>query len=101
MTIIKGKFEWDSAKNEANKKKHGIAFEEILAVFDDPYFWESYDYGHSDNENRLYGLGCINGLLVILTCFTERGERIRIISARRADKELEEVYHDNIKKLNG
>ena len=47
MTVTRGKYEWDFFKNEANIKKHGIDFEEILAVFDDPYFYEIYDNMHS------------------------------------------------------
>ena len=43
MTVVNGKYEWDSDKAELNIRKHGIAFEEILSVFDDPYFYEIYD----------------------------------------------------------
>lgn len=95
-----GRFEWDEEKNKINRKKHGIDFEEITDVFDDPYFLVRYDEKHSDIEDRWNGIGCINGLLVLVTTFTERG-RIRIISAQRADKALCEVYNDYIKKING
>ncbi len=85
MTISEdGRFEWDENKNQLNKKKHGIGFEEITDVFDDPYFLVRYDKKHSQNEYRYNGIGCINGLLVLVTTFTER-ERTRIISAQRAD----------------
>ena len=51
-------------------------------------------------EERWNGIGCINGLLILVTTFTER-ERTRIISAQRADNDLKEVYYDYIKKING
>ena len=52
------------------------------------------------DEERWNGIGCINGMLVLVTNFTER-ERTRIISAQRADNVLTEVYYDYIKKING
>ena len=95
-----GRFEWDEARNEINRKKHGFGFEEITDVFDDPYFLVRYDKNHSIDEERWNGIGCINGMLVLVTTFTER-ERTRIISAQRADNDLKEVYYDYIKKING
>lgn len=94
-----GKFEWDSEKDEANFKKHGIRFAEILEVFDDPYFLVRYDAAHSLQEDRYTGIGCIRGVLVIVTTFTER-ERTRIVSARRADKGDKEMYDESIRKIN-
>ena len=49
MTIISddNRFEWDSNKNEKNKIKHGLSFEQILPIFDDPFFLERYDKEHS------------------------------------------------------
>ena len=54
MTVISddGRFEWDSGKNELNKKKHLLVFEEILEVFDDPAFLEIADIDHSVDEER-------------------------------------------------
>ena len=94
-----GRFEWDEKKNEINRKKHGLGFEEIIDVFDDPFFLVRYDKAHSIDEERWNGIGCINGILILVTTFTER-ERIRIISAQRADYDLKEVYYDYIKKIN-
>lgn len=100
-TIISsdGKFEWDQDKSISNKKKHGIYFDEILEVFDDPAFLVGFDYEHSSTEDRYYGVGNLNGIVLILVFFTERKERIRLISARQADKELQEVYNDYFKKI--
>ena len=94
-----GRFEWDEEKNEINKKKHGIGFEEITDVFDDPYFLVRYDRRHSIDEDRWNGVGCINGMLVLVTTFTER-DHIRIISAQRADRSLREIYYDYVKQIN-
>ena len=101
QTIISkdGRFEWDKEKNELNIQKHGIDFEEILEVFDDPYFLIKYDTEHSVNEDRYRGIGCINGLLIVITTFTER-TRTRIISAQRADTYIKEFYNDYVKKIN-
>ncbi len=100
-TIISedGRFEWDEEKDSINRKKHGFGFEEITDVFDDPYFLVRYDAKHSSSEERWNGIGCINGLLVLVTTFTE-SDRTRIISAQRADNEVKEVYYDYIKKIN-
>ena len=54
-TIISedNRFEWDKDKNLANIEKHGIAFEEILEVFDDPAFLTGYDFEHSEKEGMI------------------------------------------------
>ncbi len=102
MTIISSdkRFEWDSDKNEINKRKHGLSFEEILPVFDDPCFFERYDHNHSDlDEDRMFGIGSVNGVAVVATAFTER-QRIRIISARLASPSEERVYYEYCRRLN-
>ncbi len=53
------RFEWDSDKNEKNKAKHGLSFEQILPVFDDPYFLERYDSAYS-SEAEVYNEYCKN-----------------------------------------
>ena len=60
------RFEWDEEKNLANIERHGIAFEEILEVFDDPAFLTGYDFEYSKQEDRYYGLGNLNGILIVL-----------------------------------
>ena len=94
------RFEWDSEKNEINKAKHGLSFEQILPVFDDPFFFERYDKLHSTiNEDRYFGLGCIQGVVIVATSYTENN-RIRIISARLASPKEEEVYNEFCKNIN-
>ena len=102
MTVIStdNRFEWDSEKNEINKVKHGLSFEEILTVFDDPFFLERYDYLHSDaNEDRMIGIGTVNGIAIVTAAFTER-QRIRLISARLASPTEEKVYYEYYRRLN-
>ena len=72
-----------------------------LEVFDDPAFLTGYDFEHSEIEERYYGIGNLNGILIVLVFFTEKKNRIRLISARQADKDLREEYYDYFKKING
>ena len=99
-TIISedGRFEWDEAKDRLNRKNHGFSFNEILEIFDDPAFLEGFDREHSENEDRFYGIGCLNGILYIIIFYTFR-ERIRIISARQADSDEQEDYNGYFKKI--
>jgi len=85
------KFEWDEAKNNYNKKAHGISFETALHVFDDPYYLEVYDFEHSDDEDRYIALGKVGE--VIFVVFTERKVRIRLISARIATSSERRLYY--------
>lgn len=97
--VIHGRFEWDKEKEAINIKKHGISFEEILPMFDDPLFWEKEDFAHSSlDETRYIGTAKVNGFSVIISCYTER-ERIRIISARASTKEEEKFYEQWCKQF--
>ncbi|MEE1181702.1 MAG: BrnT family toxin [Treponema sp.] len=102
MTVISqdGKFEWDSDKDLINIQKHGFSFSEILEVFDDQYLLTKFDAAHSTiDEERYFSIGSIRGIVVIATSHTERNGRTRIISARKAEPKLQEVYNDYIKKI--
>ena len=100
-TIISedGRFEWDETKDRLNIKKHGFSFTEILEIFDDPAFLEGFDKEHSDEEERYYGIGCLNNVLYIIAFYTLREERKRIFSARKADNDEQEAYNDYFKKI--
>jgi uncharacterized DUF497 family protein len=102
-TIISddGCFEWDEEKDKLNAKNHGFSFTEVLEVFDDPAFLEGYDIEHSEEEDRYYGIGCLNSVVYIISFYTYRGVRKRIISARQADSREQEEYDDYFKKING
>lgn len=100
-TVIRGNFEWDSEKAETNIRKHGIAFEEILPMFDDPLFWERYDADHSTaDEVRYLGTARVNGIAVVVSSYTER-ERTRIISARISTSEEEKRYEQWCRQFYG
>ena len=87
-------FEWDDNKEQINIKKHGMDFETASRVFDG-YYVDIYDEKHSDFEDRYLAIGMVNQIACIVTVvYTERGERIRIISARKATKEEREMYYD-------
>lgn len=75
-------FEWDANKNAINAKKHGIDFTDALRVFSDPSV-VIVDSKAMQRETRRLAIGSVNGLLITVV-FTLRGERIRIISARRS-----------------
>jgi uncharacterized DUF497 family protein len=82
------KFEWDEAKSLRNKKKHGVSFDEAKSVFYDENALLISDPDHSEEEDRfiLLGMSAALRILVVCHCYREKGNKIRIISARRADK---------------
>jgi uncharacterized protein len=88
-TIIEGDFEWDSAKAARNLAKHGVSFQEAATVFADPIAVYLDDGSGSD---RIVVIG--NSLRERLLCVVniQRGERERIISARRATQGERDVY---------
>lgn len=98
-TVVHGNFEWDEEKNKANIENHGMSFEEILPMFDDPLFWEQYDSEHSKlDETRYFGTAKINGFAVVVSSYTER-ERTRIISARISTPQEEKKYEEWCKQF--
>lgn len=78
-------FEWDEVKNEINKRKHGVSFEEAKTVFYDEEALLEYDELHSDHEDRFRILGCSDkgNILLVVHCIREE-KIIRIISSRKA-----------------
>ncbi|MDP9360719.1 MAG: BrnT family toxin [Acidobacteriota bacterium] len=92
------RFEWDNAKARANVAKHGVTFDEARTVFTDRWAIETYDREHSIDEDRLMinGMSDHNRLLVV--AFTLRDhETIRIISTRRAKRDEEQAYEENLR----
>ena len=88
-------YEWDNAKNERNKANHdGISFELAVRVFLDKKRIEKYDCKHStDTEDRWNVIGMVDDVLFVV--YTERNDRTRIISARKATKEEIDEYYDD------
>ena len=85
--------EWDDEKNEINVRKHGISFETAAYVFADENRIELYDELHSDEEDRYQVIGRVGKVLFVI--YTERGEAVRLISARYATAKERRVYYGN------
>ena len=87
-------FEWDPPKAAANLEKHQVSFEEAKSVFFDEFAVQFFDSDHSSDEERFLMLGMSSGakLLIVCHCERERGEIIRIISARKATKRESAFY---------
>ncbi len=92
-------FEWDKRKETANVKKHGVSFEEARTAFYDECAIQFYDPDHSDHEDRFILLGFSLKPQVVVVChyFRESETVVRIISARRADKDEENTYWEQRK----
>jgi hypothetical protein len=75
-------FEWDPRKAEVNLRKHGISFTEAGTVFGDELATTVPDPDHSDEEDRFITIGWSNRGRLLMISHTDRGDRIRIISAR-------------------
>jgi len=86
------KFEWDHNKAASNRAKHGISFDEAKGVFRDTYAIEELDNQEDYGEVRYILIGMTEGKLLFVV-YTERGEKIRLISARKADKDEQNEYY--------
>ena len=90
------RFEWDEEKNLANRRKHGISFEEASTIFEGPVLSQEDEGHHSEVRERSYGL--IGGVVVTCVVHTERGGATRIISARKATKKEWELFNAYLEK---
>lgn len=79
-------FEWDPRKAAANRRKHGVTFDEAATAFGDPFGIMVDDPRHSAGESRLVLLGHSQANRLLAVMFTERGDRMRLISARTATR---------------
>jgi uncharacterized DUF497 family protein len=91
MSLI---FEWNRNKAQQNIKKHGISFEEATTVFGDPSSLTIRDPLHSLDEERFVVIGYSYKHRLLVVVHTERGNRIRIISARRATRRERKTYEE-------
>lgn len=85
-------FEWNPEKAEINLKKHGVSFEEAASVFYDPLSLTIPDALHSDEEDRFIIIGFSDKQQQLVVVHTDRGDKIRIISARLATPSEKRVY---------
>ena len=79
-------FEWDQEKAAANAEKHGVSFPEAATAFGDPLSIVISDPVHSDQENRWVLIGMSSAGRLVVVAHAERGESIRLISARLATR---------------
>lgn len=88
------RFEWDGRKSRENKRKHGVSFDEAQTVFLDENAQRYFDPEHSETEDRfiLLGLSMALRVLVVCHCYKETDTVIRIISARKANRQEANAY---------
>ncbi len=91
-------FEWDPAKAKTNLRKHGVSFREAATVLLDPLGITIFDPDHSDEEDRFITFGFSAAGRLLIVAHTERGERIRIISARGITRAEREAYEQEIQR---
>lgn len=85
-------FEWDTGKAEENLRKHGISFELAVMAFRDPFTVEEIDDRQNYGEERIAMTAVARGALLRII-YTERPDRIRIISARKATRDEQNNYY--------
>jgi uncharacterized DUF497 family protein len=85
-------FEWHDPKADANWESHGVSFELAKTVFKDPFAIELVDDREDYGEDRFIIIGMAEGHILLYVAFTERTDRIRIISARRVTKHEQDHY---------
>lgn len=88
-------FEWEPQKAKSNLKKHGVSFEEASTAFQDTLSLTIDDPLHSIDEERVVLIGMSNKNRLLVVVHAERGDNIRIISARKATKEERKNYESN------
>src|SRR5574337_931268 len=88
------RFQWDAEKEKINIRKHGISFDEARTVFYDEQAIQFFDPDHSEEEDRfiLLGLSIKLRTLVVCHCFRESETVVRLLSARKADRDEEREY---------
>jgi len=98
IIIVDIVFEWDSEKALANVRKHGVTFDEAAAVFADDEAQLFADPDHSADEDRFLLLGMSQGskALIVCHCYRQNDTVIRIISARKANRQEQRDYFERI-----
>ena len=87
-------FEWDEEKAKANVRHHKISFDEAKTVFDDPFTITINDPKHSIIEERFVDIGTSSKRRILVVVYTQRGDRIRLISCRKATVWEREIYEE-------
>ena len=92
-------FEWDEAKNAANRRKHGIGFEEAAEIFNGPVLTRVDD--REQGETREISVGFVGSGVVVAVVHTDRNGAIRIISARKAIGPERSLFRGYLEKALG
>jgi hypothetical protein len=87
-------FEWNPDKAPLNLEKHGISFLEAATVFNDPLSVTFPDPDHSIGESRYIIIGVSRFGQLLVVAHTDRGEKVRIISARKATRQEKKFYEE-------
>ena len=87
-------FEWDQVKSNANLLKHGVSFADTFAVFEDPHALTVDQIVDGEQRHLTLGMDAFGRVLVV--AYTWRAERIRIISARKAESQERKQYEDQL-----
>ena len=87
-------FEWDEDKAARNLAKHGVSFHEGATVFGDPMAITYSDPDHSEDEDRFLTFGHSAGGDLLIVSHTDRGDRTRITSVRRATRKERKLYEE-------
>ncbi len=88
------RFEWDGKKATTNLAKHGVSFDEAKTVFDNPLYVDFYDPDHAEAEARYLIVGVSSQRRLLIVSYTERGNSIRLISARTVTQRERQVYEE-------
>ncbi|MCU0598851.1 MAG: BrnT family toxin [Desulfobacterales bacterium] len=88
-------FEWDPQKAISNFEKHGVSFEEASTIFQDPLSITIDDPLHSESERRMVHIGISHKNRLLVVVHTERGDNVRLISARKASQKERKHYESN------
>lgn len=91
-------FEWDPKKARENLETHGVSFDEASTAFGDTLSLAIYDPLHSEEEDRFVLIGNSHKNRLLSIVHTERGDYIRLISARKATKKERKQYEENAKR---
>lgn len=87
-------FEWDPRKAAQNLRKHGVSFQEAATIFGDPLSVTYQDPDHSTAEQRFITVGMSSVGRILLVAHADRGESIRITSARKATRHERKHYEE-------
>ncbi|MGO9274759.1 MAG: BrnT family toxin [Terriglobia bacterium] len=90
------RFKWSERKAQSNLRKHDVDFDEAMTAFDDPLFVVFSDPDHSAEESRFILMGQSTRRRLLVVSYTERGQAIRLISARQATRKERIAYEEEI-----